>query len=120
MRDYTWTENGFTFKRINRKQARKAYNNGLPVIACPVNLRPGAPWHPEATLDRNACGLDFDMVENTFRFYNIRNAETGKYIAWYIPVVTVDRFTGEAPTPATLGTVEQYDYNFLRRRTETA
>lgn len=27
---------------------------------------------------------------------------------------TVDRFTGEAPTPATLGTVEQYDYSYMQ------
>lgn len=28
MNRYTWTENGFTFKRINKAQARRAYNNG--------------------------------------------------------------------------------------------
>ena len=31
MRAYTFTENGYTFKRINKKQARAAYNNGLTV-----------------------------------------------------------------------------------------
>lgn len=25
------------------------------------------------------------------------------------------RFTGEAPTPATLGTVEQYDYSYMQQ-----
>lgn len=84
MNRYTWTENGRTYTRINRTKAKAAYNSGKPVIACPCNLRPGWPWHPEATLDRNTCGLDFDVIENTFRFYNIRNAETGKYISWYI------------------------------------
>lgn len=29
MRQYTFTENGFTFERVGKKQARKAYNNGL-------------------------------------------------------------------------------------------
>lgn len=43
MNRYTWTENGFTFKRINKAQARRAYNNGLRVVVCPVNLRPGFP-----------------------------------------------------------------------------
>ena len=47
MNRYTWTENGFTFKRINKAQARRAYNNGLRVVVCPVNLRPGYPFHPE-------------------------------------------------------------------------
>lgn len=33
--------------------------------------------------------------------------------AFYIPVVTVDRFTGETPTAYTLGTVKQYDYSVM-------
>ena len=114
MREYTWSENGFTFKRISRRKARAAYSTGLPVIACPVNLRPGKPWSPEAVLNRHVCGLDFETVENSFIFYNIRPG-TGNYIAWYIPVRIVDRFTGEEPTPETLGTVEAYDMRFLTR-----
>lgn len=39
--------------------------------------------------------------------------ETGRYTAFYIPVVTVDRFTGETPTAYTLGTVKQYDYSVM-------
>lgn len=50
MNRYTWTENGFTFKRINKAQARRAYNNGLRVVVCPVNLRPGYPFHPEISV----------------------------------------------------------------------
>lgn len=119
MREYTWTENGFTFKRISRSKARTAYNNGLPVIACPVNLRPGWPYHPEIIFRPNA-GRSFEQTENSFIFYNIRNTETGYYPAYYIPVRMVDRFTGEAPTPKTLGTVETYDYRFLKKEDQTA
>lgn len=50
MRQYTFTENGFTFERVDKRQARKAYNNGLRVVVCPVNLRPGYPWHPEISV----------------------------------------------------------------------
>lgn len=32
MKKYTYTKNGFTFERIDKKQARRAYNNGLTVI----------------------------------------------------------------------------------------
>lgn len=32
---------------------------------------------------------------------------------FYIPVETVDRFTGEKPTAGTLGTVEQYAYSYM-------
>ena len=58
---------------------------------------------------------DFNNLVNSFEYYNCINSETGKYSAFYIPVCTVDRFTGEAPTPATLGTVEQYDYSYMQQ-----
>ena len=112
MRAYTWTENGFTFKRINKTQARRAYNNGLRVVVCPVNLRPGHPWHPEIIVSGKS-GTTFNEMLNAFIYYNIRDNETGKYPAFYIPVETVDRFTGEKPTAGTLGTVEQYAYSFM-------
>jgi hypothetical protein len=50
---------------------------------------------------------------NAFENYNCTDNETGRYTAFYIPVVTVDRFTGEKPTAATLGTVTQYDYRYI-------
>lgn len=112
MRAYTWTENGFTFKRINKTQARRAYNNGLRVVVCPVNLRPGYPWYPEIIVSGKS-GETFEEMLNAFIYYNIRDNETGKYPAFYIPVETVDRFTGEKPTAGTLGTVEQYAYGYM-------
>lgn len=112
MRAYTWTENGFTFKRINKTQAQRAYNNGLRVVVCPVNLRPGYPWHPEISVSGKS-GATFEEMLNAFIYYNIQGNETGKYAAFYIPVVLVDRFTGEKPTAATMGTVEQYDYSYM-------
>lgn len=118
MRAYTWTENGFTFKRINKTQARRAYNNGLRVVVCPVNLRPGYPWHPEIIVSGKS-GTTFNEMLNAFIYYNIRDNETGKYPAFYIPVETVDRFTGEKPTAGTLGTVEQYAYSFMEVFTMT-
>lgn len=113
MNNYTFSDGGFTFKRVNKATARRAYNNGLRVVMCPCNLRPGAPWYPDIPVD-NKSGATFETTLNAFEYYNIRGRETGRYTAFYIPVVTVDRFTGNAPTAATLGTVEQYDYNYLR------
>jgi len=113
MNNYNYSDGGFNFKRVNKATARRAYNNGLHIIMCPCNLRPGAPWPPEIPVD-NKSGATFETALNAFEFYNIRGRETGRYTAFYIPVVTVDRFTGDAPTAATLGTVEQYDYNYLR------
>lgn len=61
MRNYTFTENGFTFKRINKAQAKRAYNNGLTVRFCPVNLRPGSPFRFDMDMNKvqqNCAGLD--------------------------------------------------------------
>lgn len=32
MKKYTFTDGGYTFQRIDKKAARRAYNNGLRVI----------------------------------------------------------------------------------------
>ena len=116
MRAYTFTENGYTFKRINKKHARQAYNNGLTVVFCPVKIRPFSPWGlsmEQNKNNQNCAGVDFEQLVNAFEFYNCGSNETGKYTAFYIPVVYVDRFTGEKPTAATMGTVKQYDYKYM-------
>ena len=93
MRKYIFTEKSHTFKRINKKTARTAYKNGLTVIICPCNLRPFTPWHNEHRLNRK---------------------DRAQFVIDEIGVIN-DRFTGEAPTPATLGTVEQYDYSYMQQ-----
>ena len=55
----------------------------------------------------------YNFSVDGFEFYNCTNSETGKYTAFYIPVVDVDRFTGEAPTASTLEIVRQYNYKFM-------
>lgn len=107
MNKYSFTNNGKTWERITKKQARAAYNNGLTVLFCPVNMRPFTPWHLEIDVNKinqNCAGETFDSIVNAFEWYNCTNNETGRYTAFYIPVETVDRFTGETPTAGTLGT----------------
>lgn len=43
MNKYSFTNNDKTWERITKKQARAAYNNGLTVLFCPVNMRPFTP-----------------------------------------------------------------------------
>lgn len=112
MNKYTYQDGNHTFKRVNKTTARRAYNNGLRVILCPCNLRPGFPFHPEISVFGKS-GATWESALNAFKFYNLRNSETGRYTAFYIPVRMVDRFTGEAPTADTLGTVESYDYSYM-------
>lgn len=116
MNKYTFLKDGFNFERIDKKAARIAYNNGLTVIFCPVNLRPGSPFLLDMPINKNnqnCTGQTFEQVLNAFEFYNCTSSETGRYTAFYIPVEYVDRFTGEAPTAATLGTVKQYNYKYM-------
>lgn len=125
MNNYSFSHRGYTFKRIDKKTARTAYKNGLTVVICPCNLRPFTSWHNEQDINRRSreqfvideIGVinDFNNLINSFEFYNCRNKETGRYTAFYIPVETVDRFTGEKPTPVTLETVEQYAYSYIQR-----
>ena len=95
MRRYEFEKNGFTFIRIPKNKARVAYNNGLTVLMCPVNLRPGAPWYPETSFTKQRDYKpfypgdpenDFDYHVNCFEIRNCINSETGKYTAFYIPV----------------------------------
>ena len=123
MNNYTFNHKGYTFERINKRQARKAYMNGLTVVICPCNLVPFSPWHSEYAVNRKSresfvideIGMqnDFNNLIASYEYYNCPNKETGKYAAFYIPVEYVDRFTGEAPTVNTIGTVKQYAYEYV-------
>lgn len=106
-----------TLKRIPRNKARAAYDNGLNVLFIPVNCNPINHYWNLGIWENNKLDGQYHSFEtlcNAFEWYNCNN-ETGKYIAFYIPVVTVDRFTGEKPTERTTETIEQYDYSFLER-----
>ena len=114
MNKYTFENDGYTFIRIPKNKARAAYNNGLTVIFCPCNLRPGAPWYPESEIkgreywppyaDNNPL---FSDVVNRFEYYNCINSETGRYAAFYIPVKyeTTDFFEDPKYT---------YDYSYMQ------
>lgn len=106
MREYSFRKDGFTFERVSKATARRVFNSNMPVMLCPCNLRPETGLF--STVVQNGKYLD-----TTFEYYNCTTNETGRYTAFYIPVTEVDRFTGETPTAATLGTVKQYDYNFI-------
>ena len=98
MRLYTYKDNyrgvDFVFSRISKKAARAAFNNNLPVVFCPVNLRPGGPWRPDVVICKNDDpGRTFDAALNAFEFYNCNLPETGKYTAFYIPVRGVSYFS---------------------------
>ena len=88
MNKYSFTNNGKTWERITKKQARAAYNNGLTVLFCPVNMCPFTPWHLEIDVNKNFegyNGVTFEKAVNAFEIYNCTDNETGRYTAFYIP-----------------------------------
>lgn len=111
MHSYEYADGGFTFCRVSSKTAQIAYNNGLSIVLCPCNLRPGAPWHPEGIVCKELHG-DFKKVKKEFETCNCLNTETGYYVSYYVPFKEIDVFTGEAPTRETRKTTRAYDYSF--------
>ena len=96
--EYTVETKGkkYNFKRVSKKIARAAYNNGLTVVFCPCNLRPFNNYFGlDMPINRANIDCDFQTFEtvlNAFEYYNC-NTETGKYTAFYIPVCK-DPFCG--------------------------
>ena len=125
MNNRVFTDQGYTFARVSKNTARRAYAVGLSVVCCPVNLRPFTPWHNEFILNKrdreqfiidvDGAKNDFNNLVNSIEYYNCINSETGKYCAYYLPVREVDSFTGDAPTDATLHAGYIYDYDYIRR-----
>lgn len=78
MRAYTWTENGFTFKRINKKQARQAYNNGLTFRFCPCNLRPGSVFRLDMDMNKIQENCAGQVLTDLLMCLKCLIVETGK------------------------------------------
>lgn len=86
-----------TLIRVNRKQAKRVYNEGKPVYLLPCKMRLENPWFNPCRVQKEeintisndgfntiiARNREFETIENCFIYYNC-NPETGKYAAWYI------------------------------------
>jgi len=113
MRKYTFTKNGYTFIRINKKEARRAYKNNLKILTVPHNMQLFNSWYEPFTLYRKnrehfilddiGAENDFDNMVNSLEYYNCNN-ETGNYMAFYIPVIE-NNFDNKL----------EYNYKFLER-----
>jgi hypothetical protein len=69
------------YNQISKATARKLYNDGATVYMCAANMRPGAPWYPEMSVD--CRDGDFTRICNDFIWYNC-TSETGTYIRFYV------------------------------------
>lgn len=74
---------GISYKRVNKTTARNAFNNGVLVGFCPVNMNPLSRWGFIVFRD-NEDNLQFDNFLNHFEYYNCQYNELGKYTKFYI------------------------------------
>lgn len=88
MKDCTFTDtDGKQYRRITKAMAKRLYNDGLTVIACPSNLKPFGAWNVEQPLNINdgvENANDFDKRILFFEFYNCNSNETGRYTSFYV------------------------------------
>ena len=78
------------FKKINKAQARKLYNNNVNVYILPCKVYPNYnnAWIQPIKLNKEECidknyENDFDKIINNFEFYNC-NTNLGRYTSFYI------------------------------------
>ena len=85
MINYSFENDGKTWKRVTKKQARAAYDSGLTILFSPAKMRPFTPCHYlEAYVDKSS-GRSFNETVTIFEYYNC-SRETGRYTAFYIQV----------------------------------
>lgn len=81
------------YVRARADVARRVWRAGTDIIICPCNMRPDSMWRPYAHVlhesakswfDTGVFADFLDYYETTFSAYNC-NAETGKYLSYYIP-----------------------------------
>lgn len=103
MRKYSFTQDGFTFERVSKATAQRAFNNNLAIMLCPCNLRPETGLFSMVVQNHKNLETTFEKLLNCFEYYNCTNNETGRYTAFYIPVRS-NEFDNRP----------EYDYSYLQ------
>lgn len=70
------------YKRIDKRAARKLFNEKKPVLIIPHKCAPGGVWFTGIEME-NDGSRTFDEFCNEFIYYNC-NSQTGKYPAFYV------------------------------------
>ena len=86
MHKITAVDGGLKYRRISKAEARKAFDQGKPVIFCPCKLYPFGGFRPSIMVQKSEHGWkDFSYAVQNFEWYNCVN-ETGRYTAFYLAV----------------------------------
>ena len=68
--------------RVNKKVARRVYNEGGKVLIFAKNLRPD--FFGIVIDKKSNYGRDFDKLVAAYEYYNCINNETGRYAGYII------------------------------------
>lgn len=77
---------GDLFKRVDRRTARRLYNNGTPLIIVPCKCF--TEMFSFETKENEKDVRTFDNLVNEFEYYNC-NYECGYYAAFYVKYSTI-------------------------------
>ena len=71
-------------KRIDKRQARNLYKQGVEIAMTPHKMRVNNPWCTTFYKELDIVNpKEFDSIVNSIEYYNC-NYETGYYLAYYI------------------------------------
>ena len=109
---------GATFKRINKKKAEVIYNRAY-VRMIPIDeVISGEPvlFVDVKKVKSEFLESDIETVAQEYKMWLRCEANYTKKdseILFYIPIKSIDAFTGELATKSTINTVETYDDEFF-------
>lgn len=79
-----FSENGFS--RVQKRTAKKLYEQGVTVYLSPCKMSPASIWQPAMPISQQDEMGDssFDIRINAFEYYNCGDGERGNYAAFYV------------------------------------
>lgn len=88
---YTFKDNNNKeWERIDKRAARRLFDQGQTIVIVSDNLRPFGFFSPECTVNKTLLSEwdqqrndTFDYLVNSFELYNCINCETGYRAAFY-------------------------------------
>ena len=73
------------YTRIDKRQARKIYNEATSIVILPHRANPYSIWFNDAALSKaDLDNKDFDSLVNEYTYYNCNTIVLGRYPAFYI------------------------------------
>lgn len=75
------------YKKIDKRNARKRWNNGESILLVPCKHNPNSNLYFVfgSLVNKSDADCDtFDSVVNQFEYYNCQYGELGRYAAYYI------------------------------------